>query len=430
MKKIRVKKIVFLMKQGGRARFTNIGVIFIFVLFSTCVSPTSGPPPDKTAPVVQVYQPATSDTVYTGTTEVIYDASDDRGLDAIELFMNELFVSRNQVNEDGSKPAVYLSIDTSYIHSNVKYYLIAYDQSGNLAVSNEMTDILVIPNISPPAEPTDLQLTKLSDSIINLQWSDNSEDEHGFEIWRKDETADYALCQSLPANTISANDTVLVPNQIYYYKIRAFHQYGFSESEEVSTAADIKLIEAPSDLQVTAFGTRWVRLTWHDNSDNELAFIIQRKIASGAEFSQIAVLPPNTIKYDDRENLFASSSYTYRMAALGSQGQSDWSEEVTITTLSIDIVPPSDLNASYNAENNNVRLSWRDNSIYEIETRIERKTGFAGAFLEIGSVGINVASYVDSTVQSEMGYYYRVRAFVQEGLFSDYSNEVFVETSN
>lgn len=424
------KKFVYRIKDKIGAGYITISVILISSLIITCVSPTSGPPPDKSAPEVKVYQPATGDTVYTGTTEVIYDASDDRNLEAVELFMNGLFVSRNPVNEDGSKPAVYLSIDTSYVHSKIKYYLIAYDQSGNSAVSDEMTDLFVLPDFAPPAKPSDLILTKLSDSIVNLQWTDNSADEQGFEVWRKDENSDYAMRQSLPANTISTNDTGLVSGQIYYYKVRAFHQYGFSESEEVNTSEDIKLIEAPSDLQATAYGTRWVRLSWQDNSDNELAFIAQRKIASAAEFSQIAALPPNTTKFDDKENLFASSSYTYRMAALGSKGQSDWSEEVTITTLSIDVVPPSNLTASYDAENNRVQLSWRDNSIYEIETRIERKTGVAGAFLEIGAVATNVASHVDSTVQRDTGYYYRVRAFVQEGLFSDYSNEAFIETTN
>ncbi|MBD3290576.1 hypothetical protein GF337_17355, partial [candidate division KSB1 bacterium] len=363
-----------------------------------------------------------------GETEVIYDASDDRNLEAIELYIDSVFALRIPWNDDGSKPAVFLSLDTSLVQTKIGYYLIAYDENENSAISNEMTNLYVMPNYTPPENPSDLQITKLSDTVINLKWADNSENEDGFEVWRKDESTDYAIRQSLPPNTISANDTGLVPNRIYYYKIRAFHEYGYSESGEVSTEEEISLIEAPSELQATAFGTRWVRLTWQDNSDNELAFIIQRKIASGAEFSQIAALPPDTMRYDDRENLYASSSYTYRIAALGPQEQSDWSQEVTITTLSIDIVPPSDLEATYNADNNYVRLTWRDNSIYENETRIERKIGIAGSYSEIAAVEINIAAFTDSTVQRDTGYYYRVRAFVQDGLFSDYSNEAFIET--
>ncbi len=401
--------------------------IFILILLTSCVSPTDTPPPDNTPPTITVYSPAASDTVSTGLTEVSYEAEDDRGIESVELYMNETFVSRNYQQENESLPTVRLDVDTSYINTRVSYYLIAYDLSENTTTSEKMTDIFVEPDMAPPNAPSNLELTKLSDSIINLRWQDNSEDESGFQVWRKNDNSDYANVQTLPANSVSANDTGLVADIIYYYKIRVFNQYSYAESEEASTEGMMILIEAPSNVRATSFGTGWIRLFWQDNSDDELAFIIQRKIASGSEFAQIATLSPNTVQYDDRENLYASTAFTYRIAALSQAGQSDWSDEVTVSTLAIDLVPPSNLVASYDSTNSLVRLTWNDNSIYEVETRIERKTGAAGLYAEIGKVGLNVTAYADSTVQQNLTYYYRVRAYIQEGLFSDYSNEASVE---
>jgi len=399
----------------------------LMILFLFCVSPTDSPPPDNTAPTITVYWPALNDTISSGRTEVIYDADDDRGIESVELYMNEIFVSRNYPQENEAKPAVFLDVDTSFIDARISYYLIAYDMSEHSATSQKMTNVFVKPNTAPPNAPSGLQLTKLSDTIINLQWQDNSNDELGFQVWRKDDSNAYTNVQTLLANSISANDTAMASEIVYYYKIRAFNKYSYSESDEANTASMITLVEEPTNVQAQSFGTNWIRLLWQDNSDDELAFVIERKIASGRDFSQIATVSPNTIQFDDRENLYASTAFTYRIAALGQAGRSDWSNEVTVSTLAIDLVPPSNLVASYDSADKTVHLTWNDNSIYEVETRIERKTGAAGVYLEIGKVGMNVTTFADSTVQQNLSYSYRVRAFIQEGLFSDYSNEASAE---
>jgi hypothetical protein len=72
-----------------------------------------------------------------------------------------------------------------------------------------------------------------------------------------------------------------------------------------------------------------------------------------------------------------------------------------------------------------VTLSWQDNSSgagQEDTFRIERKTGTAGTWAEIGSVGANVTTYVDSTAAANTQYFYRVRARNFAG-DSGYSNE-------
>ena len=74
-------------------------------------------------------------------------------------------------------------------------------------------------------------------------------------------------------------------------------------------------------------------------------------------------------------------------------------------------------------------LTWDDASSDEVGFEIERKEGAEGLYRKIGTVGANVTEYTDSELKPGTVYYYRVRAYTEKGLYSDYGNEIRVETS-
>ena len=76
-------------------------------------------------------------------------------------------------------------------------------------------------------------------------------------------------------------------------------------------------------------------------------------------------------------------------------------------------------------------MTWTDNSVLEIETRIERIKDSTGTFGEIGRTGVDTISYVDSTLELGHTYFYRVRVYTADRRFSGYSNiaAVVVPTS-
>ena len=74
-----------------------------------------------------------------------------------------------------------------------------------------------------------------------------------------------------------------------------------------------------------------------------------------------------------------------------------------------------------------IDLSWIDKSGDEDQFRIERKTGAAGTYAQIATVGANTTGYSDITLVAGTTYYYRVRAWNASG-DSAYSNEAWTTT--
>lgn len=72
---------------------------------------------------------------------------------------------------------------------------------------------------------------------------------------------------------------------------------------------------APSDIGV-AISLDAITLTWQDNSEGETGFAVDRKLVSEADFSELAVVDPNTLTYTD-STVVVGESYVYRVRVLG-----------------------------------------------------------------------------------------------------------------
>ena len=92
-----------------------------------------------------------------------------------------------------------------------------------------------------PVAPSNLNATASAYNQINLAWTDNSNNETGFEIWRSlNITTGFATIGTTAANATSFNDTLVNPNTTYYYRIRAVGQYGESGFTSKFTEANWK----------------------------------------------------------------------------------------------------------------------------------------------------------------------------------------------
>jgi hypothetical protein len=88
---------------------------------------------------------------------------------------------------------------------------------------------------------------------------------------------------------------------------------------------------APTGLKASAVSTSQVNLSWTDNAGNETGFKIERKTGSGGTWAQIATTGANVTSYANT-GLAASTTYSYRVRATNSGGDSGYSSEASATT--------------------------------------------------------------------------------------------------
>jgi parallel beta-helix repeat protein len=75
----------------------------------------------------------------------------------------------------------------------------------------------------PPAAPINLQAVAISQTQINLAWTDLSTDELGFKIERRTATNPYTQIVKVAANVTTFSDTGLTPATAYTYRVRAYN---------------------------------------------------------------------------------------------------------------------------------------------------------------------------------------------------------------
>lgn len=107
------------------------------------------------------------------------------------------------------------------------------------------------------------------------------------------------------------------------------------ETQDYSLLIDASIdIVTPTELQTNDMSSTAIRLTWRDNSSNETSHDIFRS-NDGVDFEQIASVPSNIIQYLD-DVLQQDTKYYYKTVARKDSQSSDFSDEVSATTLSVD----------------------------------------------------------------------------------------------
>ena len=280
------------------------------------------------------------------------------------------------------------------------------------------------PKIIIPTSPTNLTAITVSSSQINLNWTDNSNDETGFIIEEKVESGGtWTVKDSVASNVVEYQSIGLSSNTKYYYRVTAYNIAGESSASNEIYATTLGVIPtAPTNLTAAVASSSQIDLSWTDNSNNESYFRIERK-TDQSDFTELITVNSNVVAYSDN-NLVDGTNYTYKICAINTTGSSGYSNEASgITPLN----SPTELSAIYSGANS-VLLNWKDNSQNETGFKIERKS-LIMFYFQIAEVDENTTSYVDTNFSGSGELGYRVIAY-NDVINSEYSDEAWVTVTD
>jgi hypothetical protein len=190
------------------------------------------------------------------------------------------------------------------------------------------------------------------------------------------------------------------------------------------------LLTAPTALTAAASSASQVNLTWEYNGNSDPNFQIER--CTGAvctNFAQIATVAGGSDTRYSNTGLSANTTYTYRVRAYNSVGNSAYTNTAAATTSGSAPAPaaPSALSATA-VSASQINLTWSDNSNNETGFSIERCTGTGCTnFTQIATAVAGVASYSSTGLTASTAYTYRVRAY-NGAVYSAYSNTAAATT--
>ncbi len=265
----------------------------------------------------------------------------------------------------GNGIATYTDITTVGPNSYV-YQVRALGTTGNSNWSNQAPITLVAPPDGLPI--TDLTASLPTGPQVNLTWTNQSTNEAGFVIERSVNGGAFSVLATdlvTPAAgaTVTYIDTTTVAINTYAYQLRAVNFGGYSAYSNVATIL-VGVPATPTNLAGVYDGTvPQIKLSWMDNANNEINYVVERADNGGAFATLVSNLAANPgtgpVGYNDPA-ILPDSSYIYRVKAVNGLGSSAYSNSVTVVT-----PPLAPSNVVATLVNGGIQITFTDNSVTE-----------------------------------------------------------------
>jgi glucose/arabinose dehydrogenase len=312
-----------------------------------------------------------------------------------------------QVGTSAANVATFTN--TTVPSGEYSYRVRATNVNGDSAYSNAATTVVTDP--APPAAPTVLTANG-GVSQATLGWTDNSNNETGFQVERKVAGADdstFAAVGTVGANVVTMIDSA-VPGGVYTYRVKATSgagSSGYSNSTD-ATVTDPPPPAAPSALMASG-GVNQATLSWTDNSNNETGFKVERKLAAELDeaYAQVGTSGANVAAFTNSS--VPAGDYSYRVRATNAAGDSAYSNSAA-ATVTAPVPPGAPTNLVATPGNAQVGLTWSAVSGATSYTVKWSTTAGGGAGYSIAQGGLGTTSYTHTGRTNGTTYYYVVTA--------------------
>ena len=187
-----------------------------------------------------------------------------------------------------------------------------------------------------------------------------------------------------------------------------------------STSPEEQLLP-PTDLTISLVENNKIQINWIDNSTNETAYLIDRKMGAFNWLENFGEVASNITSFTDNIPTNSDTVFSYRIKAFDDENYSAYSD--TIAWFSTNSAP-SNLQLEQMTQDT-LKLTWQDNSIGEQYFRIDRKIDEKGWQMNYAHVPADTTHFLDYTTALYDTCNYKV--FAVSGIsYSDSTENAFI----
>ena len=251
-----------------------------------------------------------------------------------------------------------------------------------------------------PAAPSALTAVARTPTSVLVSWVNNSVNATGFILQQSSNGGAWTTLAT-PAATPGENsylDQTVLESSAYSYQICAV---GAGGSSAAATSAPVTTLpSAPTNLNAFDDNDTSVTLSWTNTSLHASHYVVQRS-PDGENFTTIDTASASTNNYIDT-TLSANTQYWYRVYAIASAGDSDYTNIANVTTSA---GAPQNITATATSSTS-VSLTW-DAVNGAASYNVERSTDGRN-FVNVGSS--TTPAYLDTAAIEDTSYTYRIDA--------------------
>jgi fibronectin type 3 domain-containing protein len=350
------------------------------------------------------------------------------------------------INDSGSKFYYHSLIITTNCYFNYSglpeettYYfkILAFDEVPLYSIFSNIAYATTL-DITEPKPPAGLIAKNPTKNKITLKWNPNPEDDiAGYNIYINDTNGGpsglFLHIHTIIDNDVQFTITGLREKTTYYFVVTAFDEVpnnSLYSNVASATTLDKTPPHAPSGLKATVISGTEIVLNWNPNQESDLIgyhiFINDINNNATGKFHIISTLYDFETSYTVN-NLMEKTTYFFKLKAFDNvPNNSPYSEVVSATTL--DETPPSipiGLSIS-NSKFTNLTISWIQNPEDDIlGYKLFRSLSPNWTFKVIKFFPIIGTQYIDTGLDENTKYYYKIKAIDTSYLESEFSEWIF-----
>ena len=303
-----------------------------------------------------------------------------------------------------------VSFNNTKLKNGTTYYykVRAYKTVSGKKVYGEYTAVLPGAPLKTPA----VTVKSTTFDTITVSWKKLT-GASGYEIYRC-ETKDgvYTLLSTVSGNANTKhNDTTVVTDKTYYYKVRAYKEIGavkfYGAYSGIKSAKSV-LPKPTVKLSNVAGG---IEVSW-DEVIGATEYEVQVATSAKGTYTSIGAVPAPTLRFHDITTV-SGKTYYYRVKTIRGDGFSFFYSEYSAVKSLVYLTRPLDFNCTL--ESGTVALTWG-----KIEGAdgyvIQRSTDGGATYKAVTTITKGgTVKYTDKKVTAGTTYHYRIRAYKTVG---------------